>query len=86
MPVHLCCGWVIADLSREKHSINLFRHRNLREVQMICRCFIDTETGSIYRVDNSKLPVKVYKYVPDLKEWVIIKGIIAKRLRAILGY
>ena len=53
---------------------------------MICRCFIDTETGSIYRLDNSKLPVKVYKYVPDLKEWVIIKGIIAKRLRAILGY
>ena len=53
---------------------------------MICRCFIDTKTGSIYRVDNSKLPVKVYKYVPDLKEWVIIKGIIAKRLRAILGY
>ena len=37
MPAHLYCGWVIADLSREKHSRNLFRHRNLREVQMMNR-------------------------------------------------
>ena len=28
---------IIADLSREKHSRNLFRHRNLREVQMMNR-------------------------------------------------
>lgn len=53
---------------------------------MICRCFIDMDTGDVFRVDNTKYPVKVYKYVPDLKEWVIIKGIIAKRLRIQLGF
>ena len=53
---------------------------------MICRCFFNTETGDIYRIDNTVRPVKVYKYVPDLKEWAIIKGKPAKNLRIILGY
>lgn len=53
---------------------------------MICRCYINTETGDVYRVDNTRLPVKVYKYIPDLKEWAIIKGITAKNLRKLLGY
>lgn len=53
---------------------------------MICRCYINTDTGDVYRVDNTRLPVKVYKYIPDLKEWAIIKGITAKNLRKLLGY
>ena len=71
----MCCGWVIADLSREKHSINLFRHRNLREVEMMNRLSDEWFTSK-----SEKVPLW-HKIALSIDEMYVYTGIGRETIR-----